>query len=283
MNPFIGRKKEFQKLNDLRERRNARLVVVKGRRRVGKSRFIAEFARMHQEKSKFFSFTGLAPAKEITLQTQLDHFGRQLSLYLKTPNVTFNDWMDALIYLSHHISAGDIILFDEISWMGSHDPAFVSKLKVWWDLTISPLDHVLLIFCGSISTWIEDNILNSTAFFGRVSLALTLDPLSISESSALLKGVEFKGSPFEFYKVLSVFGGIPWYLEHINPKEMADKNIKNLCFQKDGLLVNEFNRIFNDLFNGRGGVYKKILESLKDGMKTLAEIREAISYSHSGA
>jgi AAA+ ATPase superfamily predicted ATPase len=282
MNPFIGRKEEFQKLAELRERHGGSLVVVKGRRRVGKSRFITEFANVYKGKNRFFSFTGLAPAKEITLQVQLNHFGKQVSLYLNMPSVTFNDWTDAFNYLAHHTTTGDIILFDEISWMGAHDPAFVSKLKAWWDLTISKIDHVLLIFCGSVSTWIEENILSSTAFFGRVPLVLTLNPLSIPESAALLKSVGFKGSPFEFYKLLSVFGGIPWYLEHVNPREMADKNIKNLCFKKDGLLVNEFDRIFNDLFNGRGAAYKKILESLKEGIKTLAEVREAIAYSHSG-
>lgn len=63
---------------------------------------------------------------------------------------------------------------------------------------------------------------------------------------------------------------------------MADENIKMLCFQKNGLLVLEFNRIFHDLFNGKGPHYKKILESLKDGMKNLAEIREALQFSRSG-
>ncbi len=58
--------------------------------------------------------------------------------------------------------------------------------------------------------------------------------------------------------------------------------IKQLCFEKNGLLVLEFDRIFHDLFNGKGAVYKKIVDSLKEGMKTLAEIRQAIDFSHSG-
>jgi hypothetical protein len=63
---------------------------------------------------------------------------------------------------------------------------------------------------------------------------------------------------------------------------MADENIKQLCLQKDGLLVLEFERIFHDLFNGKGTAYKKILNTLKDGMRTLAEIRQEIAFAHSG-
>lgn len=55
---------------------------------------------------------------------------------------------------------------------------------------------------------------------------------------------------------------------------MGEENIKNLCFNKNGLLVSEFNHIFN----GKGTTYKKILNSLKDGMKTLSEIRENIHF-----
>ena len=62
----------------------------------------------------------------------------------------------------------------------------------------------------------------------------------------------------------------------------ADNIIKQLCFEKDGLLVLEFDRIFHDLFNGKSATYKKILGSLKEGMKTLTEIRQDIDFSPSG-
>ena len=66
-------------------------------------------------------------------QTQRDYFARQLASHLKLPPFTFEDWSDAFEHLSGHIKPGDIVLFDEISWMGSKDPSFVPKLKAWWD------------------------------------------------------------------------------------------------------------------------------------------------------
>lgn len=275
---FIGRKKELENLKLLHSKQIPSLVVVKGRRRVGKSRLIQEFSSKNPH-YKLWDFAGLAPNEGMSAQSQRDHFARQFALLLKIPPLTFQDWSDAFEHLSLHVNPGDIIFFDEISWMSTKDSSFIPKLKAWWDKqTIS----IFFVLCGSVSTWIEENILKSTAFFGRIHLTLTLEPLSIFESGQLLKTRGFQGSSYETYKLLSVLGGIPWYLEQVSPGTTADENIKRLCFEKDSLLFLEFERIFHDLFNGKGATYKKILYALKDGMKTLAEIRIAIDFAHSG-
>lgn len=275
---FIGRKAELEKLKALYNKKNPGLVVIKGRRRIGKSRLINEFAKISSTKA-FLSFSGLAPQHGISAQEQRNHFARQLSLILKIPPMTFLDWSDAFEHLSLHIKPGGIILFDEISWMGSKDPSFISKLKAWWDKQTS---HILLVFCGSVSTWIEENILKSSAFFGRIHLTINLEPLSIPESAQFLQMMGIRFSHYDFYKLLSLVGGVPWYLEQFNPKITVDDNIKQLAFDKNGLLVSEFDRIFHDLFDKKGSHYKKILHSLKDGDKTLSEIRKSIEFTHSG-
>ncbi|MBI5448217.1 MAG: ATPase [Gammaproteobacteria bacterium] len=275
---FIGRKNELERLNALHNKRAPALVVVKGRRRIGKSRLVAEFASKCP-RNQFWSFAGLAPEEGVSAQSQRDHFAKQLALFLKFPPMTFNDWSDAFEHLSRHLKSGDIILFDEISWMGAKDPSFIPKLKAWWDRQTLP---VLLVFCGSVSTWIEENILKSTAFFGRINLSMTLEPLSIPESAELLRKIGLKCSPYDTYKLLSILGGVPWYLEQLNPAYTADENIKRLAFEKEGLLVLEFDRIFHDLFNTKGVTYKKILDALKDGAKTLAEVRSMIEFSRGG-
>ena len=276
---FIGRKAELERLKGLYKKKTPSLVVVKGRRRIGKSRLISEFATKISTTQTFWSFSGLAPEDGISAQEQRNNFGRQLALKLKIPPMTFQDWSDAFEHLMLHIRHGDIIIFDEISWMGSKDPSFIPKLKAWWDKQTT---HMLLVFCGSVSTWIEENILKSTAFFGRINLTISLEPLSIPESAAFLRAIGMKLSAYDMYKLLSIVGGIPWYLEQFNPSLTADDNIKQLAFEKTGLLVTEFDHIFYDLFNGKGTTYKKILNALKDGIKTLSEIRQSIEFAHSG-
>ncbi|WP_158996618.1 AAA family ATPase [Pigmentibacter ruber] len=275
---FIGRKTELERLKAIYKKKASSLIVVKGRRRIGKSRLIQEFAKKSNAQT-FWSFAGLAPEDGISAQEQRNNFAHQFALVLKIPPMTFLDWSDAFEHLSLHIKSGDIILFDEISWMASKDPTFIPKLKAWWD---KQAIHMVLVFCGSVSTWIEENILKSTSFFGRINLTISLEPFSISESSEFLQNLGMQLSHYDMYKLLSIVGGIPWYLEQFNPNITADDNIKQLAFEKNGLLVTEFDHIFHDLFNTKGTTYKKILDSLKDGARTLLEIRQSIEFAHSG-
>ncbi len=273
MLPFVGRKRELQKLNDLNHLNRASLVVVKGRRRIGKSRLIQEFAK----NKRFLSFSGLPITPTTTLQTQLGAFAQQLSRSLELPLHTFTDWSEALYYLTDHLTnQPTIILFDEISWMGDKDHTFVPKLKAWWDTELQKYPKLILVFCGSVSLWIEKNIINSTAFFGRITLQITLEELTLPECNTLLRKLGFKGSIDDIFKIVSVTGGVPWYLEQINPQKLADDNIRNLCFEKDGSLTLEFDTIFHDLFNGHGSIYKKIIHILANGMKDIGAIGQEL-------
>jgi AAA+ ATPase superfamily predicted ATPase len=279
LNTFIGRRQELKKLRDLKTFQRPCLVVMRGRRRVGKSRLIAEFAK----DMLFLQFTGLAPIKTITPQDQRNAFAKQLANNLNCPLPSFADWSDTFSYLSQNLTnKPTIILFDEISWMGSKDRTFVPKLKTWWDLVLQNHPNVILVLCGSVSTWISKNIINSTAFFGRITLNIDLPELSLAESYQLLQKNGYSGSLYDICKILAVTGGIPWYLEQILPNQTADENIKRLCFEKDGMLADEFDKIFHDLFKKKSVIYKKIVSILSEGMKELSEIRESLGYARSG-
>jgi uncharacterized protein len=276
---FIGRRREIKKMGDLWRRPAACLVVINGRRRIGKSRLAAEFAKG----KRFISITGLPPDEGTTEQNQRDAFASQLVKHSNLPPIFFKDWLDAFYTLSQLLTdEPTVILFDEISWMGSLDPTFIGKLKIWWDTEISQRSKVILIFCGSVSTWIEENIIKGTAFFGRISLTLTLEPFTIRESAAFLRQIGFKGTAQDIYKVLAVTGGIPWYLEQILPHYTADQNVQRLCFEQNGILVTEFNNIFHDLFDQKGALYQQIMEALAIKMDSVEGIRQVIDYPRGG-
>src|ERR1700722_18482440 len=114
MKPFVGRDKELRSLEDLSKLGRACLVVIKGRRRIGKSRLAEEFGKGKER----LSFSGLAPVKGVTAQDQRDAFARQLSTLLHLPPFTFTDWSDGFAHLSRSLTKKPtVILFDEISWM----------------------------------------------------------------------------------------------------------------------------------------------------------------------
>jgi hypothetical protein len=146
--------------------------------------------------------------------------------------------------------------------MGMEDPTFLGKLKTAWDSMLKNNNKLILVLCGSVSSWIEDNILKNTGFVGRIDLVLTLEELSISESLALLGKQSRSLSPFELFKILSVTGGVPRYLETVLLKYSAEENIKRLCFTKGGILFREFDQIFYDLFSTRSSIYSDLLKTL---------------------
>lgn len=277
---FIGRKFELAELERFTKKTSASFIVVRGRRRIGKSRLIEEFGKKFDA---FYSFIGLAPEKNVLENYQLDTFSIQISQQFKTPRARYDDWSDALWAVGERVGSGRILLlFDEISWMGSQDPTFLGKLKNFWDLHLKKNDQLIFIVCGSASSWIEKNILSSTGFLGRISYTLTLEEISLQDC-ALFWGANFKRiSAYEKLKILSVTGGVPKYLEEIDFKLSAEDNIKNLCFKKGGFLVNEFNNIFSDLFLRDSVFYKEIVKALVLGPKEPLEICEALKIKQTG-
>ena len=273
---FIGREKELTLLKRLAQQRSASFLVVRGRRRIGKSRLIEEFAKPY----KFYTFSGIAPTEKTTAQSQRNEFASQLSQQ-GFPKVQAQDWNDLFWLLADKVKKGRVvILLDEISWMGDKDPDFLGKLKNTWDQHFKKNHQLMLIVCGSASSWIEKNVLSSTGFVGRISFVLTLEELPLNDCQQFWGMADI--SVMEKLKILSVTSGIPRYLEEIDPKLSAEANIKNMCFTKGAFLVDEFERIFSNLFLRNSETYKRMVELLAQGSKEFKEISQLLGTEMSG-
>jgi uncharacterized protein len=279
MSQFIGRNAELTELGWALKKETASLLLVRGRRRVGKSRLIEEFARPY----RFLSIIGLPPNEQTTRETELAEFSRQFSVALDLPPVLFNDWGDAFHHLARATAKGRvIILLDEISWMGSSDPSFLGKLKTAWDTQLKKNDKLILVLCGSASSWIEKNILSSTGFVGRVSRTLTLEELPLDQCARFWPDPDGNISAYEKAKLLAVTGGIPRYLEEIDASRPSEENIKRMCFTRGGLLVSEFSQIFNDLFLHNSPNYRHLLGALVSESMNNQEITEHLETGQTG-
>ncbi|ETR73618.1 MAG: ATPase family protein [Candidatus Magnetoglobus multicellularis str. Araruama] len=282
MSTFYGRKNELKQLQYLISKKSASLVVITGRRRIGKSRLVEEFVRKNKKHNKVL-ISGLFPDKGIGSKSQKSEFASQMERELKIPPVKTDDWSDLFIHLHNHTQKGKwIILFDEITWMGYKDSGFLAKLKNAWDLYLKQNSQLILILCGSVSGWIEKNIVSSTGFFGRISLKIHLDELPVEDCVQFWSEKANMVSAYDKLKLLAVTGGVPKYLEEIIPHLSAEENIRKMCFQKEGILFNEFNRIFSDLFNRRSNIYQKIVYSLVQNKNNLQSICDAIGIQKSG-
>jgi uncharacterized protein len=277
---FIGRDHEQAELLQLKRKPRGSLAVCKGRRRIGKSTFIGECAKKFDH---FLRFEGLAPRPGLSRAEQLDHFSGQLARQTKAPKVLLADWPQAFQLLASLIpsSGWTLVLLDEISWMSIGDRDFAGHLKVAWDGLLSSHRKLVVVMCGSVSSWIDDNILRSAGFVGRCSLTLVLEPLSLAHSNKFWGAKRV--SAMDKLKILSVTGGVPRYLEEIDVSHSAEENIRRLCFERSGMLFDEAEQIFRDVFDRRADSYRRIVATLVDGSHTVSEIGVALGHERGGS
>ena len=280
---FVGREDQLKQLQNLWRKPVASLVTCRGRRRIGKSTLICEFAK--RNRVRFLKLEGVQPREGVTNETQLEAFARQLAEQCHEPYAPLTNWFDAFARLDGCIDsrAKTVVLLDEISWMGKFDVRFPGELKYAWDNRFSKKPKLIVVLCGSVSSWIDKNILKSKGFVGRTSLNLTIPELSMSECCKFWSGSGGRVvATREIVDVLSITGGVPKYLENIVPTATADENIAEMCFSPGGLLVDEFYEIFNDVLDENLGFKKKLLMALADGSKSPTEIADVLGIERGG-
>ena len=282
MDGYIGRSEERQEFRRLLQKKIASLVTVQGRRRIGKSRFIAECA---EEADHFLSFMGLPPREDITKQAQLDAFAGQLAKQTKAPKLSLDGWPSAFQLLASQlpVSGTVVMLLDEISWMAVGDADFAGHLKTAWDMHFSKRQRLVVVLCGSVSSWIEQNILNNTGFVGRCAWQFRLGELSLPECVQFWGKRGARISVAEKLRLLSVTGGVPRYLEEINPARTAEQNIADLCFNPAGMLFNEFDSIFHDIFTRKAETYREIVRTLVAGARSVDQISAELDRARGGS
>jgi hypothetical protein len=277
---FVGRNLEIKLLTDLFDLKKATIAVCRGRRRIGKSTLIQHFGNKART---FLEFQGLPPREGITNKDQLNAFSEHLARQTSLPRLKLDSWYQAFSLLNGIIkNEKTVILLDEISWMAVKDKDFAGQLKIVWDTELKKKSKLILVLCGSVTSWIDKNILNSTGFMGRVSLEIALDELGLSHCNKFWGERAGRIDAKEKLKILAVTGGVPRYLEEINTNLSAEENIKRMCFTKEGILFSEFNRIFSDIFSRQAPSYEKIVSILAKGHKSLSEIASQLKKERNG-
>lgn len=279
---FYGRQDELSQLADLWLHPQASLVTCRGRRRIGKSTLIRNFAEISQ--ARFLHIEGLAPNSGMDNATQLTSFGRQLAEQMGMPPLKPDNWYDAFHFLASAVHAGErtVILLDEISWMGHYDKDFAGELKYAWDNRFHGLSELVLVLCGSVSSWIDESILSSTGFVGRISLDLIVRELPLPQCVSFWGGTASRLSSSELLDMLSITGGVPRYLEEIIPSQSTEENIRRMCFRSNGYLFRDFDDVFSSVFSDGAALKKTIMTALANGSLTGQELATAVDIPRNG-
>ena len=279
---FVGREDDLVQLTGLWDKRVSSLVTCRGRRRVGKSTLIEEFAKRTAE--NFIAVEGLAPRKGMNDRKQRRNFCARIAEQTGVEMRDAASWPLAFDMLNEALpdKGRTVVLLDEISWMGGYDRDFPAYLKTAWDKKLKNHPNLVLVLCGSVSSWIADNILNSTGFVGRNSLDVEVRELPLREAIQVIGPTADRMSSTEKFDILSVVGGVPRYLEEIRPSLTVDENVRRMCFLKQGLLFREFDETFNAVFGPEAINRRAVLETLSGGSMTASAIAEQLGVAVNG-
>ena len=279
---IIGRKEEQRILLSAAQSEYSELIAVYGRRRVGKTYLIRETFGY-----KFtFQHTGLANANT---KDQLFSFAISLRDAGYDDCPTPQSWLEAFSLLSHFLKNSTdekkIIFLDELPWMDTSRSNFISAFEHFWNGWASARKDIVLIICGSATSWIINKVINDHGgLHNRVTQRIALQPFTLKECEMFVKSKGLEMNRYQIAECYMVLGGIPFYWNLLERGLSLAQNIDKIFFARNGKLANEFNLLYASLFKSPEQ-YIDVVTALgrkKVGM-TREEIITAIGKPSNGA
>ncbi len=257
---LIGREDECHRLAACLDEKTAQLILIYGRRRIGKTYLIEEFF----EGDFAFRLIGEYNAPR---STQLSNFTNELYLQTGQRDSVPKDWKEAFIALRSYLSSlpsseKRVVFFDEMPWMDSPNSHFLSEFEYFWNSWGSRQHNLFFIVCGSATSWLIENIEhNKGGLFNRLTCRIFLEPFDLCQTEEYLISRNINWPRRDICECYMIMGGIPYYLSLLKPALSYTENIDNIFFKKRAELWDEFNLLYNTLFSNSSN-YIKIVEAL---------------------
>ncbi len=249
---IFGRETEIKILDDLWKSSEAEFLAIYGRRRVGKTYLIREY--FSRKRCIYFELTG---QKDGTLKQQLENFAQAFSKAFSNgkPLQVPSTWKEALELLTKVIettpkSKNIVIFFDELPWLATQKSGMLQALDYQWNSFWNRHPKLIFVVCGSAASWMLDNLINAKGgLHNRLTKAILLKPYNLKGVQQFLAYRKIRLNPKQVLDLYMVFGGIPHYLKQVEKGKSALQIVNKVCFQTDGLLYDEFDRLFRSLFS----------------------------------
>jgi uncharacterized protein len=256
---IVGREKEVEQLNEIFESKKSSFVAVYGRRRVGKTYLIKE----HFNYKFDFYIAGIAKGN---MKRQLTNFHEAMLEYGSTEQDFPIDWFSAFGQLKKLIvknkAKKKVIFIDEMPWLDTPRAEFINALENFWNQWASARKDIVLIACGSATSWMIKKIINNKeGLHNRITHQMHIRPFTLLETELFLRSMGIKWTRYQIIQTYMSLGGIPFYLEKLNPKFGIAQNIDRMLFSANGSLSNEFDNLFKSLFK-KSENYIKVVNAL---------------------
>ncbi len=249
---IIGRREEQKMLSDCLDSGRPEFMVVYGRRRIGKTFLIREY---FDHRFSFYA-TGV---NDVNMSEQLGYFAESLKEYGSEEEGRPENWREAFGRLKRllesdkitrdPVSGRRVVFLDELPWMDTPKSNFKAALDHFWNSWASSQSDLVLIVCGSATSWIIGNILTDKGgFYNRVTRQIHLMPFTLKECEEYFRSEGIQLGDRDVIMSYMVFGGVPYYLGLISRRMSLIQNIDVLLFDEKGALYHEFERSFRSLF-----------------------------------
>ncbi|MEJ2164047.1 MAG: ATP-binding protein [Desulfobacterales bacterium] len=262
---FIGRKKELAVLEQAHQSRQAALIPIYGRRRVGKSELILKFLK---DKSGLYYLGKKAPA-----QLQIREFLQEAARVLDEPllsSLQAGNWSEVLTAIAGRIPKDRkfILVLDEFQWIAEISPELLSTLQEFWDRHWKRSANMMIILCGSYIGFMERAVLGrKSPLFGRRTAQILLRPFPYTEAAEFHPRWSLPSKAMVYF----ICGGIPLYLNFFNPVHSVEKNIEENLLDEYSPLFREpdflLREVLRDIQN-----YYAILMAIAQGFTTNSKI-----------
>ncbi len=272
----IGRKKELAELKLVAESPEPEFVVVYGRRRVGKTYLVNQFF----ENKFVFKVTGIAErnAKE----KQLANFGEALRRYGSPLCPDPWTWTEAFASLrtlleTRRTKGKKVVFIDELPYMYTRRSDLVSALEHFWNDWGSTQSDLLLIVCGSATSWIVKNIVNNKGgLHNRLTRKVYLRPFDLAETKLYLESRGIVLEDRDIVETYMIMGGIPYYLRLLEKGKSLAQNVDEMFFMRKGRLDGEFDNLYSALYEESDSYVKVVraISKMNRGLSREEIIRE---------
>ncbi|MDQ2087742.1 ATP-binding protein [Herbivorax sp. ANBcel31] len=273
MKRFIDREEEMKFLNNEYNRKGSSLVVLYGRRRVGKTELSVAFSS--NKNALYFLVT-----EESELQNK-NAFKDAVANFCENEllkNSKVDSW--EIIFktlLSKTVKGKLLIIIDEFQYLGKSNPAFPSILQKIWDTFLKD-KNVMLILCGSLISMMESQTLNYTSpLYGRRTGQIKLKQIPFSYYHEFFP----KKNRKELIEYYAVTGGVPRYIELFCDFEDIYLAIDNNVLSKQSFLYDEPNFLLQQEVTEVGS-YFSVIKSIAAGNQKLGKIAASLELKQTG-
>ena len=248
---LIGRQPEIRLLEKLYSSNKAEFIAMHGRRRIGKTYLI------HQVFSKKEIYLECSGIKDGSMEEQLLNFNQSFAatFYSGANLKALSSWHEAFALLTNEVkklpkTKKIVVFLDELPWLATDKSSLMQHLDHVWNTEWSRLPNFKLIVCGSAASWMLDNLINAKGgLHNRITQSIRLGPFDLAETQEFLEYKKIKLSPRQVLDIYIAIGGVPYYLNQLDNKRSFVQIINELCFTREGLLYEEFPRLFRSLFD----------------------------------